>query len=303
MTTKTPVVLSDDNSTHLPLGHGNILPENSIPVSAEHNNTVTIKPDGLFATKPAGMDVANHDYTLSGNGDSSNPLSVRISNLDGNTIIVRQFADNSGGLYLWENECISSVMHNNSMNGTGGSDDKLGVRISSNTDNNLQLIDNAVSGGGGLYTTQKKEDIKFAYTSSSILCEGADDLSASPACGKLGNGVYWKKKVTLSKAKYGDNDILVYPQLSSLPCKSDGTPVPYQLLINYPLIQPGETPYVYLFLICTEIPTHVISRSARSISKIYRGAAISAPTGLDDIYTSANPGHGPYYMLRYMYNA
>ncbi|WP_218078324.1 hypothetical protein [Escherichia coli] len=302
MTTKTPVVLSDDNSTHLPLGHGNVLPENSIPVSAEHNNTVTTKPDGLFATKPAGMTVANHDYTLSGNGDSSNPLSVRISNLDGNIIIMRQFADDSGGLYLWENEFISSVIHNNSMNGTGGSDDKLGIRISSNTGNSLQLIDNAVSGGGGLYTTQK-EDIKYANISLPIICEGEDDLSADFACGKLGNGVYWKKKVILSKAKYGDNDILVYPQLLSLPCKSDGTLVPYQLLINYPLIQPGETPYVYLFLICTEIPTHVISRSTLSVSKIYRGVAISTPTGLDDIYDTANPGHGPYYMLQYMYNA
>lgn len=301
MTTKTPVILSDDNSTHLPLEHGSVLPGNSIPVSTENNNAITAKSDGLFSPEPTGLTTVSHDYTLNGDGND-NPLSVRISGLDGNAIQTRQFADDSGGLYLWENEFISSVMHNNSMNGTGGSDDKLGIRISSNTGNSLQLIDNAVSGGGGLYTTQK-EDIKYANISLSIICEGEDDLSADLACGKLGNGVYWKKKVILSKAKYGDNDILVYPQLLSLPCKSDGTPVPYQLLINYPLIQPGETPYVYLFLICTEIPTHVISRSTLSVSKIYRGVAISTPTGLDDIYDTANPGHGPYYMLQYMYNA
>lgn len=302
MTKRTPVVLSDNNALHEPLEPGNKIPTDSIPVSANPGNNISIKSDGLFAPTFSGITSVNHDYTLDGDGSNNNPLSVRVSNLDENIISTRESVAESGGLYIPESTFISSVMHNNSMNGTGGSNDKLGIRISNKTGNSLQLIDNAMSGGGGLYTTQK-EDIKYTNISLPIICEGEDDLSADFACGKLGNGVYWKKKVTLSKAKYGDNDILVYPQLLSLPCKSDGTLVPYQLLINYPLIQPGETPYVYLFLICTEIPTHVISRSTLSVSKIYRGIAISTPTGLDDIYDTANPGHGPYYMLQYMYNA
>ncbi|HAX5209143.1 TPA: hypothetical protein JZG45_003995 [Escherichia coli] len=302
MTTKTPVVLSNDNSTHAPLGHDNKLPTNAIPVSAENDNALTIKPDGLFTSQKTGLSTINHDYSLGGSGSQNDPLLVRISNLEENIIQTRQHADNSGGLYIWEGYCLQSVTHNNSLNGTGKSDDKLRVRISNKTGNSLQLIDNPTTGGGGLYTPPK-ETIKYATVSGPIICEGPDTPSAEIACGKFGNGVYWKKKSTLSNAKNGDNNILVYPQLWSMPCKKDGSPVPYQMIISYPLIQEGQTPYVYLYLICSEIPTHTIIRNTLYKAEIRRGIAITTPTGLDDVYEASNPGNGPRYILQYMYSA
>lgn len=302
MTKRTPVVLSDNNALHKPLEPGNKIPTDSIPVSANPRNNTSIKSDGLFAPTFSGITAVNHDYTLDGDGSNNNPLSVRVSNLRENIISMRQSADASGGLYIWEGNFISSVMHNNSMNGTGGPNDELGIRISNKTGNSLQLIDNPITGGGGLYAAQK-ETIKYADMTGPIICEGPDNPGAEVACGKFGNGVYWKKKITLNKVKNGDNAILVYPQLLSLPCKSDSTPVPYQLIINYPLIQSGQTPYIYLYLICSEIPTHHINRRTLYKSEIRRGVAITTPTGLDDIYDTANPGSGPYYMLQYMYSS
>lgn len=302
MTKRTPVVLSDNNALHKPLEPGNKIPTDSIPVSANPGNNISIKSDGLFAPTFSGITTVNHDYTLDGDGSNNNPLSVRVSNLDENIISTRGPVADSGGLYIPESTFISSVMHNNSMNGTGESNDKLGIRISNKTGNSLQLIDNLITSGGGLYAAQK-ETIKYADMTGYIICEGPDNPSAEVACGKFGSGVYWKKKITLSKVKNGDNDILVYPQLLSFPCKSDDTPVPYQLIINYPLIQSGQTPYIYLYLICSGIPTHIINLRTLYKSEIRRGVAITTPTGLDDIYETANPGNGPQFVLQYMYSS
>lgn len=302
MTMKIPVVLSDDSNTHSPLKRGNKLPTNTTPVSTEKGNTLTTKPDGLFTPKKTGLFAIKHDYTLSGDGTDNNPLSVRVSNLRENIIQIRQQADNSGGLYLPGNTFLPSVAHNNSLNGSGKSDNKLCVRISNKTGNSLQLIDHPVTGGGGLYAAQK-ETIKYADITGPILCEGPDNPGAEVACGKFGGGVYWKQKITLSKAMDGDNDFLVYPELLSIPCKSDGTPVPYHMLVNYPLVQAGQTPCIYLYLICSEIPTHTINRRTLYKSEIRRGVAVTTPTGLDDIYDTANPGSGPYYMLHYMFSS
>lgn len=302
MTKRTPVVLSGNNALHKPLDPGDKIPANSIPVSASPGNNTSIKSDGIFAPEQAGLTAIKHDYTLSGDGTDNNPLSVRVSNLRENIIQTRQQGDNSGGLYIWEGKFLPSVAHNNSMNGSGKSDNKLCVRISNKTGNSLQLIDTPVTGGGGLYATQK-ETIKYADITGPIICEGPDNPGAEVACGKFGGGVYWKKKITLNKAKNGDNDILVYPELLSIPCKSDSTPVPYQLIINYPLIQSEQTPYIYLYLICSETPTHHINRRTLHKSEIRRGVAVTTPTGLDDIYSTANPGSGPNYMLQYMYSS
>lgn len=299
---KMPVVLSDNSNTHSPLGRGNKLPTNVIPVSTESDNTLTMKPDGLFIQQEHGLSAINHDYSLGGSGSQGDPLLIRVSNLNENVLQMRQQEDSNGGLYFPENAILQSVAHNNSLNGNGNSDDKLCVRISNKVGNSLQLVDAAPANGGGLYVMQKNAPQRADITNP-IICDGPDDLSAEYACGKLGNGVYWKKKVVLTKAKYGDNNILVYPYLTTIPCKSDGSPVPYQLLVNYPLIQSGETPYVYLLLICSEVPTHTFSLTDRYKREIRRGIAITTPTGLDDVYGVSNPGSGPYYTLHYMYSA
>ncbi len=300
MTENTPVVLSDNNALHKPLEPGNKLPTDSIPVSANPRNNISIKSDGLFAPTFSGITAVNHDYTLDGDGSSNNPLSVRVSNLKENIIQVRQHADNSGGLYIWEGNFMSSVIHNNSMDGTGKSDDNLRVRVSNKTNNRLLSMQLPVTSGGGLYTKPQKV-IKCADKELGFVCNGLDDPSAESACGKFGSGVYWKLKITLNDADTGDNNILVYPQLVTLPCKSDGALVPFQLKVDYPQVISTVTPYIYLYLICSEIPTHHIVPSTLYKSEIRRSATITTPTGLDDVYNTGNSASGVLATLRYIY--
>lgn len=301
MTKNISVVLSDDKYTHIPLKSGDKLPTRSIPVSAESNNNLIIKPDGLFKAENTGLSTVAHDYTLDGTGQNDKPLSVHISSLEENIIKVYLQEDPGGGLYLPGRTLISSIEHNNSINGDG-INDKLGIRISNKAGNSLKLVDQPIINRGGLFT-KPTETIKCASVGGPVICEGPDTPGAETACGKFGTGVYWKKKIMLREASSGDNNILVFPDLISVPCKSDETPVPYQLLINYPTIKPGNTPHIYLLLICTEIPTHTINLINRHKAEIKRGVAITTPTGLDDIYSASNPGSGPIYILRYMYGA
>lgn len=296
MTKRTPVVFGDNNALHEPLVLDDKLPTNSIPVSANSGNAVAIKSDGLFCDEPSELSTIQHDYSLNGNGSNNYPLSVRVSNLNDNVIKMQRNGNDHDGLYIPDDTFLKSIQHDNTLSGDGTNARSLYVNVSNKEHNRMKLT------GAGLYVSPATT-MKYADTMAPILCEGPDNLSEETACGKFGKGVYWKKKVTLTNARKGDNNIRATANLLSLPCKSDGTLVHYQLRIEYPTIRATDTPYIYLYLICMEIPTHFITLSGKYIAKIYRGVAIMTPTGLDDIYDAANPGNGPYYSLQYIYAA
>lgn len=301
MPKNTPVVLSDNSQAHVPLASGEKLSPGSIPVSAESNNNITVKDDGLFVPPFSGLTTINHDYSLGGSGSAEDPLTIRVSNLDGNAIQVRQQADDSGGLYVNGNAFMRSVAHDNSLNGDGSVDDELGIRISNKTDNVLQFIDQEVGAGGGLYVPPAKA-MKRKTTSGNFSFNYPDSTTAASACGKYGSGVYWKTDVTLSQPDDGDTNVLVHAQLQGVPCRSDKTPVPYQLFVDYNSVSSTQKPSINLRLICMEAPTHILDTSTGNISQLTRGDS-GVSGGLSDLYPSGDVAIEPRYIVQYLFSS
>ncbi len=302
MSKNTPVVLSDNNQAHIPLAPGEKLPPDSIPVSAENNNNITVKDDGLFVPPYSGLTTINHDYSLGGSGSVEDPLTVRVSNLDGNIIQVRQQADDSGGLYVNGNSFMQSVAHDNSLNGNGTTNDKLGVRVSNRANNTLQFIDEEIGVEGGLYVPPAKT-MKRKATSGNFSFNYPDNTAGASACGKYGSGVYWKTDVTLSQPDNGDANVLVHAQLQQIPCRSDKTPVPYQLFVDYNSVSSSQKPGIYLWLICMEAPTHLLDTSTGNISQLTRGDSGLSSGGLNDLYPSGNVAVEPRYIVQYLFSS
>lgn len=301
MSKNTPVVLSDNNQEHIPLSPGETLAPDSIPLSAESNNNITLKDDGLYVPPHSGLTNVHHDYSLGGTGTVEDPLAVRVSNLDGNIIQVRQQADDSGGLYVNGNTFMRSVNHDNSLYGDGTTDNKLTVSISSKPDNTLQFIDQEVGAEGGLYVPPTKV-LKRAAASGNFSLGYPDNPAANSACGKFGNGVYWKTTTTLSAADTGDTNVLVQAYMKQIPCRSDKTPVPYQLLADIRTTSSTEKPSVVLWLICMEAPTHILDTSTGNVSQLIRSNN-GIPSGLDDLYPAGNVSNEPWYILQYLYSS
>lgn len=301
MSKNTPVVLSDNNQAHIPLAPGEKLPPDSIPVSAENNNNITVKDDGLFVPPYSGLTTINHDYSLSGSGSVEDPLTVRVSNLDDNAIQVRQQADDSGGLYVNGNAFMRSVAHDNSLNGDGTTNNKLGVRVSNRANNTLQFIDEEIGDEGGLYVPPAKS-LKRKATSGNFSFNYPDSTAGANACGKYGSGVYWKTDVTLSQPNDGDTNVLVHAQLQQIPCRSDKTPVPYQLFVDYKSVNSTQKPGIYLWLICTEAPTHLLDTSTGTVTQLTRGDG-GIPGGLNDLYPSGSVAIEPRYTVQYLFSS
>ncbi len=301
MSKNTPVILGDSNKAHVPLAPGETLSPDSLPVSAESNNNITVKDDGLFVPPYSGLTAINHDHSLSGTGSAENPLTVHISNLDGNAVQVRQQGDSSGGLYVNGDAFIQSVAHDNSLNGNGTTNDKLGVRVSNRDGNTLQFIDQEVGAGGGLYVPPERTMTRKA-ASGNFSFHYPDNPAATSACGKFGTGVYWKTIVTLSQPDNGDTNVMVHAQLQRVPCRSDGTPVPYSLRAEYRAISSSEKLSVVLWLMCAEAPTHLLDTSSRSVVRLTRGSA-GAPGGLSDLYPTADTSVEPMYTIQYLFSS
>lgn len=295
MPSHTPVVLSDDSRTHKPLDRGSTLPGAVFPVSAGSNNNLTVKSDGLFATEVQGLVSLTHDQSLTGDGGTADPLAVRLSTLDDNAIQLLKQGGSEQGLYVPGDTFLPSVTHDNSLNGNGITTD-LSVRISSKSENRLYLE-------YGAPHVARTEAITCKTFTMPIICEGPDDPTADTACGKWGQGVYWKKKYGLSDAPSGDMNVFANVSLRDTPCKADGTHVPCTVFLGYPsYLNSGETPWVYVWLVCAEVPTHIIRTASGALAEIRRGVAVSTPTGLDDLYGVSNPGSGPYIEIRYMFS-
>lgn len=302
MPKNTPVVLSENSQEHTPLAPGEKLSPDSLPVSAESNNNIMVKDDGLFVPPYTGLTTVNHDYSLDGDGSTNNPLAVRISNLDSNIIQMRQQADDSGGLYVNGNTIMKSVAHDNSLNGDGTTDDKLGVRVSNRANNSLQFIDQEADAEGGLYVPPAKP-VKRKATSGNFSFGYPDNPAATSACGKYGSGVYWKTIVTLSQPDDGDTNVMVHAQLQQIPCRSDKTPVPYQLSAEYRAISSSEKLSVMLWLICMEAPTHLLDTSTGTVTQLTRGDSGTASGGLNDLYPSGNVAIEPRYIVQYLFSS
>lgn len=301
MPKNTPIILSEDNQAHMPLAPGETLPPGSIPVSTESNNNITVKDDGLFVPPYTGLTEVNHDYSLNGDGSSDNPLAVRVSNLDSNIIEMRQQADDSGGLYVDGRSFMQSVAHDNSLNGNGTTADKLSVRVSNRAGNTLLLIDQDADEEGGLYVPPANA-LKRRTTSGYFAFNYPDSTASANACGKYGSGVYWKAEVTLSQPDNGDANVLVHAQLLQIPCRSDKTPVPYQLFVDYKSVNSTQKPGIYLWLICTEAPTHLLDTSTGTVTQLTQGDG-GIPGGLNDLYPTGDVAVEPRYIVQYLFSS
>ncbi len=112
-----------------------------------------------------------------------------------------------------------------------------------------------------------------------------DDITAESACGKLGRGVYWKFTNTIRKQSLSPA-LLSQVSLTCIPCKSDGTPVPYNVIHDYISdTGTGRHGVCYTFAF-TEIPTHVRTIYNNKLLQIARGPSESG--GLDDIYPESS---------------
>lgn len=301
MPKNVPIVLSETNMSHVPLAQGETLSPDSIPISSENNNNIMVKTDGLFVPPYTGLTAVSHDYSLGGDGTAGDPLTVRISNLPDNIVQVRQQADNSGGLYASNLSYLTRVHHGDGLTGDGTPDNELSVLISPQSDNALRLIDESTSSENGLYVPANAT-LKRSAVSGNFSFNYPDDTAAAAACGKYGNGVYWKTLVTLNGANTGDANVLAQAYLRRIPCHSDKTPVPYQIFVSYRTVSSSEKPSVIIWFICTEVPTHLLDTTTGTVTQLTRGVG-GISGGLGDLYPTGDTAVEPEYIIQYLYSS
>lgn len=193
-----------------------------------------------------------------------------------------------------------SFVGSSSVSGQGTTDDPFAVQVSPAEGNALSSTESGLFVAGGSDETLQRGagggNFSFGYP---------DTPSGKNACGKIGNGVYWKITNSLDKAPAGS--VIVNPSywLKSLPCMEDGTLVPYQLIVDYvKAANTNSTPTVAVWLICHGIPTHTINIETKALTKLQRSQG-SDTSGLPD-YPVAPEGEFAQevqYSRQYFYEA
>lgn len=122
---------------------------------------------------------------------------------------------------------------------------------------------------------------KTATVRTALTYGHPDDITAKNACGRMGTGVYWNGYVAIimpnDKAALG-----MQANLECIPCKSDGTPVPYNITLKYVKDEVYNTHGAIYTITFAGIPTHIQELDSRARYKL--GRLSSDTGGLDDVY-------------------
>lgn len=231
-------------------------------VSKDLQNELFILQDeknpGLYARPISAMLFAEDDSIKKTSAYEGNPknaaISVRVSAKAGNSLQLVKSAT-EGGLYVPEK---SVSVDEDSISGTGSSDNPLSVNISKETGNALSVSDK------GLWAKDTISSLVRSATSFNFSVSHPDVKTAEYACGPLGKGVYFK--TTLLIPSGADYNMVNQIFLDRLPCLADGTLVPY----NVWCAGVNGNSRVPTWLICQERPTHTLILSTGVIAPITR---------------------------------
>ncbi|CAA0322347.1 hypothetical protein I4495_16005 [Klebsiella oxytoca] len=231
-------------------------------VSKDIQNELFILEDetnpGLYARPISAMLFAEDDSIKKTSAYEGNPknaaISVRVSAKAGNSLQLVKSAT-EGGLYVPEK---SVSVDEDSISGTGSSDNPLSVNISKETGNALSVSDK------GLWAKDTISSLVRSATSFNFSVSHPDVKTAEYACGPLGKGVYFK--TTLLIPSGADYNMVNQIFLDRLPCLADGTLVPY----NVWCAGVNGNSRVPTWLICQERPTHTLILSTGVIAPITR---------------------------------
>ncbi len=117
----------------------------------------------------------------------------------------------------------------------------------------------------------KAYKLKRKVTSGNFSWNYMDSKTAANAAGKVGKSCYLKITLTLYGEDSGNADIVPKVELQSVPCKEDGTLIPYTIYVGSVSAHNNTTPKVTMTLVMQEIPTHLMDISRLEITPVARG--------------------------------
>lgn len=231
-------------------------------VSKDIQNELFILEDetnpGLYARPISAMLFAENDSIKKTSSYEGNPknaaISVRVSAKAGNSLQLVT-SPTEGGLFVPE-KTVS--VDENSITGTGSSDNPLSVNVSKELGNALSLTEK------GLWAKDTISSLTRNGTSFNFSVSHPDVKTAEYACGQMGKGVYFK--TTLLIPSGADYNMINQIFLDKLPCMADGTLVPY----NVWCAGVNGNNKVPTWMICQERPTHALTLSTGVIAPILR---------------------------------
>ncbi len=236
----------------------------------------------------------NKEHRQLQSGETLPPDAVPVSAFQGNNISVKD-----DGLYVPPDGGLRNVTHNRSLAGNGTTLDPLQVRVSTSSKdgrNSLQFLDQEA--GGGLYVPPIPKCTRYALTGQFSFA-APDITSDDMACGRFGQGVYWRTVFSLTAAGNGNANVIVaHPQLIYAPCTSDGTIIPHLLRVTHDGNNNNLPPRAAVTLICMTAPTHRINIATKMINEIKRGNN-SNPGALDSLYPLHTETIGIEFSLSY----
>lgn len=128
----------------------------------------------------------------------------------------------------------------------------------------IWIYQNGVWADSGIVSGQGP---RITHQSGNISLNYADNPASDTATGNIGSGCYMKALAYLSSA----SDEFGIVQLNEIPCKSDGTPIPYNLTQDSVKMVNGNRvlPFTVAF---GEVPLYKMNRISHKVTPLLRGS-------------------------------
>lgn len=131
--------------------------------------------------------------------------------------------------------------------------------------------------------------LKREVTSGNFSWNYTDNKSASAAAGKIGTSCYVKLTMTMIGETPGNADIVPKVELEKVPCREDGTLIPYSMYVKYVTAYNNTTPKLGITVVMQEIPTHLLDMSSLEVKPVARadnglGVGIPEIPVADDVF-------------------
>lgn len=117
-------------------------------------------------------------------------------------------------------------------------------------------------------------------TSGNFSWNYSDSKTAANAAGKVGNSCYLKNTITLSGMPRGNANIIPSVQLEKVPCREDGTVIPYTLYVKSVTANNNTEPKFTMTIVMQEVPTHLLDVSSLEVKPAARndnGLSVGIP--------------------------
>lgn len=131
--------------------------------------------------------------------------------------------------------------------------------------------------------------LKRKVSSGNFSWNYTDNKGAPDAAGKVGKGCYVKVTMTMTGETPGNADIVPKVELEKVPCREDGTLIPYSMYVKSVTAYNNTTPKLGITVVMQEIPTHLLDMSSLEVKPVARddnglGVGIPEIPVTDDVF-------------------